>query len=499
MTESCGCGCLDSEEARATISAADQNDLPDSDFAYIESGGKKDSSGKTVPRALRHFCIVDAAHVRNALARASQSPFGAKAMPKILAAAKKFGVDAAESKALLEGDTEYRADHEPFTGTHTHAHPAMGSQGDDDSHEHEHSHDGDADHDHPHADRSKHFNVSVTPHPRSELGRGMYETRAMPIAASESGMEGYRYSGYASIYDAPYQIQDAYGEYEETVSRSAFKKSVDEGPDTVFLVNHRDAPLARTKSGTLELGYRGTGLATNANFDPNNPRAVEVKSMVDRGDMDEMSFTFRDLRPTWNSDYSKRTLTEVSVHHGDVSLVNFGANGATKGTVGMRSRAFGYLDFEPLAQALKELRAGSALSGASVATLRHVLSLVAAADTAVDQAQPLLADLLGVANPDVAQDAAMDRALSRLSPELAEQVKRAIGDACNCCSNHGASGAGQCDSTCDGTCCDICMVPTLANADTASDSTDDLQSSLAEAIDDYEMRVRIARLRGVVV
>jgi HK97 family phage prohead protease len=80
-------------DARATISTADQNDLPDSAFAYIEDGGTKDSGGKTVPRSLRHFPIHDAAHVRNALARASQSPFGAKAMGKIRAAAKKFGIE----------------------------------------------------------------------------------------------------------------------------------------------------------------------------------------------------------------------------------------------------------------------------------------------------------------------------------------------------------------------------------------------------------------------
>ena len=81
-------------DVRAAISTADQNDLDDSDFAYIEPGGSKDSSGKTVPRSLRHFPIHDAAHVRNALSRAPQSPFGDKAMPKIKAAAKKFGIDS---------------------------------------------------------------------------------------------------------------------------------------------------------------------------------------------------------------------------------------------------------------------------------------------------------------------------------------------------------------------------------------------------------------------
>ena len=81
---------------RAQMTSASINDLPDSDFAYIEPGGSKDSSGKTVPRSLRHFPVHDAAHVRNALARAPQSPFGEKAMPKIRAAAKKFGVEVAD-------------------------------------------------------------------------------------------------------------------------------------------------------------------------------------------------------------------------------------------------------------------------------------------------------------------------------------------------------------------------------------------------------------------
>ena len=94
----------------AQLTTSSINDLPDSDFAYIESGGSKDSSGKTVPRSLRHFPIHDAAHVRNALARAPQSPFGEKAMPKIRAAAKKFGVHVSDSDSgrAAWGDTERR-------------------------------------------------------------------------------------------------------------------------------------------------------------------------------------------------------------------------------------------------------------------------------------------------------------------------------------------------------------------------------------------------------
>lgn len=87
---------------RAEMSSKSINDLPDSAFAYIESGGKKDAEGKTTPRSKRHFPIHDAAHVRNALSRAPQSPFGDKAMPKIRAAAKKFGVQMSDSSARAE-------------------------------------------------------------------------------------------------------------------------------------------------------------------------------------------------------------------------------------------------------------------------------------------------------------------------------------------------------------------------------------------------------------
>src|SRR5258708_4968851 len=82
---------------KAAMSSASINDLPDSAFAYIQPGGTKDAEGKTVPRSLRHFPVHDADHVRNALARAPQSPFGDQAMPKIRAAAAKLGIKVSGS------------------------------------------------------------------------------------------------------------------------------------------------------------------------------------------------------------------------------------------------------------------------------------------------------------------------------------------------------------------------------------------------------------------
>ena len=90
----------------AKMSSKQKNDLPDSDFAYIEPGGKKDDDGKTVPRSLRHLPINDAAHVRNALARLDQtdiSPEAKKtALKKIKAAAKKFGIKVSEASGAID-------------------------------------------------------------------------------------------------------------------------------------------------------------------------------------------------------------------------------------------------------------------------------------------------------------------------------------------------------------------------------------------------------------
>lgn len=69
----------EAKSAKATWTAAQINDLPDSAFLYIESGGEKDDEGKTTPRSLRHFPYKDASgavdlpHLRNALARIPQS------------------------------------------------------------------------------------------------------------------------------------------------------------------------------------------------------------------------------------------------------------------------------------------------------------------------------------------------------------------------------------------------------------------------------------------
>ena len=100
---------FDKKKAKAAkLSSKQKNDLPDSDFAYIQPGGKKDDEGKTVPRSLRHLPINDADHVRNALARLDQTDISAEAkkaaLKKIKAAAKKFGIKVSASVQIDYSD-----------------------------------------------------------------------------------------------------------------------------------------------------------------------------------------------------------------------------------------------------------------------------------------------------------------------------------------------------------------------------------------------------------
>jgi HK97 family phage prohead protease len=219
----------------AQISAADQNNLPDSDFAYIEPGGTKDASGKTTPRSLRHFCIVDAAHVRNALARASQSPFGEKAMGKIKAAAAKFGVDVADS-----GRSGGRPDVE------------------------------------------RRFTMSSV----AVMWGGAEETR--------DGVPK-RIGGYAAKFST---YSRDLGHFVEEVDPAFFNKSRGDGwPEVICRFNHEDTQLLGTVAGrTLELGCDRDGLLYDVEPPQSMRHIVEL---VQRGDVSKSSFAFRCIEDEW--------------------------------------------------------------------------------------------------------------------------------------------------------------------------------------------------------
>jgi HK97 family phage prohead protease len=177
--------------------------------------------------------------------------------------------------------------------------------------------------------------------------RSDFELREVPNGAGGMNL---RFTGFACVTgdDAAYEMEDWLGPWTESVSIGAFTKTLAEGADCAFLLNHAGMTLARTKPGTLKLAeesnptaspiYGVTGLHTEALLDPQNMYVQAMRSAVDRGDLDEMSFAFRVIRDNWSKEWDRRRIQEVSVDKGDVSLVNFGANAHTGGTVALRQR-----------------------------------------------------------------------------------------------------------------------------------------------------------------
>ncbi|ASZ74089.1 capsid maturation protease [Mycobacterium phage Squint] len=181
--------------------------------------------------------------------------------------------------------------------------------------------------------------VDVTDHP---------EHRSIPMDRMEvredSDDNVLVLEGYASTFEQ-YEMYggpaNGYG-WIEQLDRRAFEKTLREKPDLHLLVNHAGTPLARTKSGTLDLSVDDKGLKVVARLDKRDPDVQSLAVKMERGDMDEMSFAFRVKAQKWEAtdefpedDQALRTITEVSLHKGDVSVVNFGANPTT--SVGLRS------------------------------------------------------------------------------------------------------------------------------------------------------------------
>lgn len=134
--------------------------------------------------------------------------------------------------------------------------------------------------------------------------------------------------GYATVYDYPYDIAGGpdMGGFTETIARGATKRSIKNGADVRFLINHEGIPLARTKSGTMTLRSDDTGLLVDADLNLRSSEARDAVLAMERGDLDEMSFAFQVLDQEWNSDYTDRTVREVRLF--DVSLVTYPANPA---------------------------------------------------------------------------------------------------------------------------------------------------------------------------
>jgi HK97 family phage prohead protease len=189
-----------------------------------------------------------------------------------------------------------------------------------------------------------------------KIERRTYVVQDVEARQTEDGVM--RLSGYAAVFnDASVPLP-----FKERIAPGAFRKTLTEMPDVRLLINHEGLPLARTKNGTLNLIEDDRGLRFDAEL-ADTQEARDIYTLVERGDVDQMSFAFRVIRQNWSKDKSERTLTEVSLADGDVSVVTYPAYPTT--TVEARQK---------IAHALDAIKEGRKLDEDSIKALRDYLS-----------------------------------------------------------------------------------------------------------------------------
>jgi HK97 family phage prohead protease len=211
-----------------------------------------------------------------------------------------------------------------------------------------------------------------------EIERRTFTVQDVEARQAEDGTM--RLRGYAAVFnDASVPLP-----FKETIAPGAFRKTLSETPDVRLLINHEGLPLARTKNGTLTLSEDGRGLFMDAVI-ADTTEGRDLYKLVERGDVDQMSFAFRVIRQKWSEDRSTRTLTEVSLADGDVSVVTYPAYPTT--TVEAR---------EALRNAIDAIKEGRALDGESTLVINSILEKISDSYDSLEDGKTMLEVLLGL-------------------------------------------------------------------------------------------------------
>lgn len=157
---------------------------------------------------------------------------------------------------------------------------------------------------------------------------------ATELRASKEADGSFKVEGYAAKFGV---LSHDFGGWREKIAPGAFSRAIREKQDVTFLWMHdRRTLMARVKSGTLSLEADATGLRVKASI-ADTQDGKDLFARMSRGDVDQMSFTFRTVRDDWefNGPIAVRTLQDVDLY--DVSAVDEGQYPETE--LGMRAFA----------------------------------------------------------------------------------------------------------------------------------------------------------------
>jgi HK97 family phage prohead protease len=137
--------------------------------------------------------------------------------------------------------------------------------------------------------------------------------------------------GYASRFGNSYDL----GRFDEVIEAGAFTRALSEEQDVRALIDHDPSKIiGRSKNGTLEMREDAKGLFTRIHL-PDTQEARDLATLVERGDLDAMSFGFTVKTDRWSKKEGRNTRYISDVDLFDISVVSFPANSET--SVALRS------------------------------------------------------------------------------------------------------------------------------------------------------------------
>jgi hypothetical protein len=202
------------------------------------------------------------------------------------------------------------------------------------------------------------------------------ETRVLDVDFEIRG-EGDKltFSGYAAVFNSDSQPLP----FIERIAPGAFKRTLQARNDVKLLWNHDSGEvLASTRSGTMRLVEDSHGLRVEADIAPTT-RGKDLSILMQRGDVNKMSFGFTVQQDSWSPDGNTRTLESVRL--AEVSIVTFPAYESSVAQV----RSLDQIDTEKLSDALLALETSDSLTPDQAGLLENVIKQLTKGETPVEE------------------------------------------------------------------------------------------------------------------
>ncbi|NKW09827.1 HK97 family phage prohead protease [Ochrobactrum tritici] len=153
----------------------------------------------------------------------------------------------------------------------------------------------------------------------------------MPVERRADG-DKFTLVGYAAVFG---EVADIGGYFGEVIARGAFTETLKTADVRAYFDHDSGRILGRSSAGTLRLREDDKGLAVEIDL-PDTSDGRDVRTLVERGDVSGMSFSFSAVKQTWDeaTDPPTRTIQELKLY--EVSVVSDPAYEGT--SVALRSR-----------------------------------------------------------------------------------------------------------------------------------------------------------------